>query len=149
VISGVRRITSVVAAALILTSCAGVRPALTDRGYAEKAVTTARTVHSAVENARLVADLVLHNRITRQYADVSATESEHEALEAQAAFDSVQPTSRKVDDLRERLDGVLTEATSALTDLRIAVRRHAIDDVRRAAEDLADASGALEALGGD
>jgi hypothetical protein len=49
-------------------------------------------------------------------------EAEEEAGAAQGTFDAIQPPDRRADQLRTRLDELLTEATSILAELRIAAR---------------------------
>ena len=131
---------------LALTACVG--PSRTDEDFSRKAGNTAEAMRSAVETGRLVADLVLRDRAFGPYANITATEAEEAAVSIAGGFDSVQPPSTHSDQVRTRLDALLQAATSALGDLRIAVRRHRLDDVRKAADDLAQVSAKLEPLVG-
>ncbi|MDQ1688868.1 MAG: hypothetical protein QOK42_1843 [Frankiaceae bacterium] len=144
----VRRLPCLVllATAVLVTGCVG--PSRTDADYHRKASNSAEAMRSAVETGRLVADLVLRDRAFGNYANVAATEAEQAADGVQAAFDSVQPPSTAADDVREKFDALLQAATGALGDLRIAVRRHLLGDVRKAADDLKKISAQLEPLVG-
>src|SRR5215207_3900466 len=65
-----------------------------------------------------------------------------------ATFDSVQPPATAgADALRETLDPLLEDAGSAVTDLRIAARRDARDDLADTAAELSDVADDLEAFG--
>lgn len=136
-------------AALLVSLLAGcVGPSRTDGDFTRKAANSAEAMHSAVESGRLVADLVLRDKVFGNYANVAATEAESAANSVVAAFDSVQPPSTQADDVRSKYDALFQDATSALGDLRIAVRRHLLGDIRRAAADLAKVSAKLEPLVG-
>jgi hypothetical protein len=141
-----RRLVVLALASTALTACVG--PSRTDDDYHRKAGNTAEAMRSAVESGRLVADLVLHDRAFGPYASIAASEAEQAAGGVQAAFDSVQPPSKAADEVRASLDPLLQEAAGALADLRIAVRRHLLADVRAAAADLAAVSAKLKPLVG-
>lgn len=134
------------ASVLALSACVG--PSRTDEDFSRKAGNTAEAMRSQVETGRLVADLVLRDKAFGPYANVAVTEAEEAAGSIAAGFDSVQPPSTRSDVKRARLDALLEAATSALGDLRIAVRRHRLGDVRKAAADLAQVSAQLEPLVG-
>lgn len=140
------RLCAVLVALLVLPACVG--PSRTDEDFSRKAANTAEAMRSQVETGRLVADLVLRDRAFGPYANVTVTEAEEAADSIAAGFDSVQPPSTRADAVRTRLDALLEAATGALADLRIAVRRNRLDDVRRAADDLAAVSARLEPLVG-
>ena len=133
-------------AAALLTSCVG--PSRTDSDYHRKASNSAEAMRSAVESGRLVADLALKKRAFGTYLNVAATEAEQAADGVITSFDSVQPPSARSDDVREQFDTLFQAASSALGDLRIAIRRHLLDDVKKAAADLAAVSAKLEPLVG-
>jgi hypothetical protein len=147
IVGRVRRLLVLLTLALTAaTGCVG--PSRTDADYHRKASNSAEAMRSAVESARLVADLVLRDRMFDPYASVAASEAEQAADGVISAFDSVQPPSTDADAVREKFDAVFEEASGALSDLRIAVRRHLVADIRKAADDLAAVSAKLEPLVG-
>ncbi len=116
-----RRCVAAVVLAALLAGCAG--PSRTDRDFSLKAANTAETVLSAVNTARLGVRAAEDGDAPANYLSVLLGEAEKDALAAQASFDSRQPPSQQSDAVRRQLDDLLTEATSALSGLRIAVRR--------------------------
>jgi hypothetical protein len=84
--------------------------------YASKAAATAETAQLAVQEA---VDGRLFGRTLAQ----TLAEAASDAGDAQTTFDAIQPPDGRADVLRDRLDGLLTPAVSALEDLRIAARR--------------------------
>jgi hypothetical protein len=57
-----------------------------------------------------------------------------------------QPPDRRADQLRDRLDELLTEATSTLAELRIAARRGRVAELARLARPLAKVAERLDAF---
>lgn len=131
---------------LAVAGCVG--PSRSDADFHRKASNSAEAMRSAVETGRLVAELVLRDRAFGNYANVAATEAESAANSVLATFDSVQPPSTAADDVRDEYDALFQDATGALTDLRVAVRRHLLPDVQQAAADLAKVSAQLKPLVG-
>jgi hypothetical protein len=76
-----------------------------------------------IGSARVTTAALLAGRVTRQFADTTVSRAERNASSVQTAFDSRQPPGAASDRLRDRVDRPLAAAVSALTDLRIAVRR--------------------------
>jgi ABC-type transporter Mla subunit MlaD len=147
IVGRVRRPLTVLTVALVaLTGCVG--PSRTDGDYHRKASNSAEAMRSAVESGRLVADLALKDRAFGNYLNVAAGEAEQAADGVVQAFDSVQPPSTRADAVREQFDALFQTATGALGDLRIAIRRHRLEDVKKAAADLAAVSAKLEPLVG-
>ncbi len=115
-----------VVALALLASCALPVPvprARGDRDYEKKAVNTAEAVLSAVSTAHLAATASLHGKAFGAYLDAVVTDAEDDAEGAAATFLAIQSPSERSDGTRRDLDGILGEATSALADLRTAVRR--------------------------
>ena len=108
-------------ALILLAGC--VAPAPSFSAYQGKAVATAGDMLSAVETASLTVEAVQKSNTFAPFAAVTIAEAEHDGGAVQGAFDSVQPPDARSDTLRSELDQLLQEATSALTDLRIAARR--------------------------
>ena len=80
-------------------------------------------VASAVSTALLAVDAANGDRAYGRYLTQVLVEAEEDAGAAQGTFDGIQPPDRHADELRARLDDLLTEATDTLADLRIAARR--------------------------
>jgi hypothetical protein len=124
-----------------LTACVG--PARTDSSYEGKAVETAKTVVSAVETARLAARAAARGQATGQYLSIVLGEAEDEAGAAASAFDSIQPPSKRSENLHGRLSEVVTAAIDVLRELRIAARRSQIAALQPIAEKLAGPAASL------
>jgi hypothetical protein len=103
---------------------------------------------SAVATAQLAGNLLIENRAFGPFVNVTVTDAESDADSIAATFDSVQPPDPRSDDLRKKLDAALQQATSALADLRIAVRRGQRGDVHAAIDDLASSQEALKPIKG-
>jgi hypothetical protein len=99
-----------------------------------KAGQTAEVVASAVETARLAADAGGNGKAFGRY------------LTAQGTFDAIQPPDLRADQLRDRLDELLTEATSTLAELRIAARRGRIAELPALARPLGKVAERLHAF---
>jgi hypothetical protein len=106
---------------LALGAC--VLPARSFSSFQGKAVATADDMRSAVETARLAVTIAAERRAFAPTISVTLANAEHDADAIQGAFDSVQPADKRSDDLRDELDQLLDQATSILSELRIAARR--------------------------
>jgi hypothetical protein len=119
---------------LLLGACTG--PVRSAAVYESKAGETAKAVVSAVQTARLSVDAARGRKATGRYLSQILVEAEEEATAAQGTFDAIQPPDHRADQLRDRLDELLTEATSTLAELRIAARRGRLDELPGLAEPL-------------
>jgi len=111
----------VVAVVLLAGACTG--PVRSSSVYESKAGQTAEVVASAVQTALLAVDAAEHDQAYGRYLTQVLVEAEEDAGSAQGVFDGIQPPDDRADELRSHLDDLLTEATGALTELRIAARR--------------------------
>jgi hypothetical protein len=140
---------ALIATAIVLTSgCVAhpVGPARTFSKYEGKAKTTAEAALSAVETARLAAQLASDGRAFGPYTSAVLSESEAAASGADGTFASIQPPDARADELREELASLLTEAVGHLADLRIAARRGHILDLDEVAKALAKDAEQLRAF---
>jgi hypothetical protein len=119
---------------LLLGACTG--PVRSAAVYESKAGETAKAVVSAVQTARLSVDAARGRKAPGRYLSQILVEAEEEATAAQGTFDAIQPPDHRADQLRDRLDELLTEATSTLAELRIAARRGRLDELAGLAEPL-------------
>ncbi|MCW2545149.1 MAG: hypothetical protein JWM40_2701 [Frankiales bacterium] len=111
----------------IATGC--VSPSWTDRDYQLKAGHSADQVVSSIATAQLGAKAGKEHKATQAYLSVLIGAAEKDALSVQGTFDSIQPPSKKADELRDELDVLLSDATAGLATLRIAVRRGDLDQL--------------------
>jgi hypothetical protein len=110
-----------VAVLLLVGACTG--PVRSSDVYESKAGQTAATAASAVQTAALAVDAAKGDKAFGRYLTQLLVEAEEDAGSAQGTFDGIQPPDQRADELRSRLDELLTEATGTLADLRIAARR--------------------------
>ena len=73
-------------------------------------------------------------------------EAEEDAGSAQGTFDGIQQPDRRADELRDRLDELLTEATGTLAELRIAARRGELAELPELAAPLTEVADQLHAF---
>jgi hypothetical protein len=111
---------------LLLGACTG--PVRSTGVYESKAGVTAETVASAVETARL------------------AVQAAQDADAAQGIFEGIQPPDHRADELRDRLDQLVGQATDTLTELRTLARRGRFAELVTAAAPLAEVAGKLHAF---
>jgi hypothetical protein len=118
-------------AVLALSGCVG--PALTTQSYVGKAVHTANDGLSELQTALLTVDASLHGRLMQAYLVTVLSESEDAFSSIQTTFNSIQPPdSDEADQLRDRLDRLLSDGVDGLAQLRILARRQ--DTIQLAAE---------------
>ena len=111
----------VVAVVLLAGACTG--PVRSSAVYASKAGQTAAVAASAVQTALLAVDAAKGDKAYGRYLTQVLAEAEEDAGSAQGTFDGIQPPDDHADELRASLDDLLDDATTILTDLRIAARR--------------------------
>ena len=110
-----------VAVLLLVGACTG--PVRSSDVYESKAGQTAATAASAVQTAALAVDAAKGNKAFGRYLTQLLVEAEEDAGSAQGTFDGIQPPDQRADQLRSRLDDLLTQATGTLAELRVAARR--------------------------
>jgi hypothetical protein len=139
-----RALVSVVAVAgLLLGGC--VTPAPSTSAYESKAGMTADAVVSEVRTALVATDSYLQGRMTAAYLETLLVDAEESVGSVHDTFDSVQPPGATgADSLRDTLDPLLEDASSGVTELRIAARRDRKDDLRTTAGDLSGVADELE-----
>jgi hypothetical protein len=132
---------------LVMGACTG--PVRSFPVYESKAGDTAEVVASAVETARLAVDAARDNKAHGRYLTQVLVEAEEDAGSAQGTFDGIQPPDRQADELRDRLDELLTEATGTLAELRIAARRGELAELPKLAAPLTEVAEGLHAFAKD
>ena len=116
-----RMAAAVVVAGVILTGCGAT--ARGSGGYQREAGAYAKAAGSAAATGAMAAKLWTYERGFSPYLDVLATGAEDDLSVTQGSFDAIQPPLPADDATRDELDALLTEASDALSRLRIAIRR--------------------------
>ena len=109
-----------VGSCLLAAGCAG--PVPDDGAYRHAALQTAMAVVSDLASARLAAGLGLRGSSFPAFTDGNVTDAENDADSVNSTFSSRQPPDARSDALRQKVLRALSDGTSALTDLRVAVR---------------------------
>jgi len=120
----------VLGSCLPLAACAG--PVPDDGAYRHAALQTAMAMGSDLASAQLAARLGLRGQSFPAFTDGNVTDAENDAGSVSSTFGSRQPPGSRSDALRQKMMQALSDATSALTDLRVAVRMDARAQVRKA-----------------
>lgn len=137
-------------ALLVLLALAGcMTPSRTDRDFELKAGSSAQAVASSVATALLGVEAARRHHATGNYLSVLLGNAEKDASSVQSQFDSVQPPSVKADAMRSRLDDLLGQAVTGLSQLRITARRGQLDRLPEVARPLRDVHERLRALAED
>ncbi|HZA84986.1 MAG TPA: hypothetical protein VFC13_26490 [Actinomycetes bacterium] len=129
---------------LLLGACTG--PVRSANVYESKAGVTAETVASAVETARLAVQAAQDGDAYGRYLTQVLAEAEEEADAAQATFEGIQPPDHRADELRDRLDELVGQATDTLTELRTLARRGRFAELAEPAAPLAELAEELHAF---
>jgi hypothetical protein len=144
---------AVVAAVVGLTGLTGLTactqplgPARTREDYELKAADTAETVLSAVRTAELATDVAVRGRAFPPYVSVLLADAESDADGAVSTFEKVQPPDGRSDRLRTQLGDLTSEATDALSTLRITARRADLDALGPRSRDLENLADRLDAF---
>jgi len=87
---------------------------------------------SDLGSGQLAAQLGLRGRSFPAFTDGNVTDAENDADSVNSTFGSRQPPDFRSGALRQKMLRALSDATSALTDLRIAVRMEDRAQVRKA-----------------
>ncbi len=111
-----------VAGCLLLGSCAGPVP---DYGaYRHAALSTATAMISSLSTAELAVQNDLRGENLLAFTDDSVTNAENDADSVNSTFGSRQPPDTRSLALSQRMDQALSQGTSALSSLRVAVRQN-------------------------
>jgi hypothetical protein len=114
----------------LLTACAAPVP---DYGaYRHAALQTAMAMGSDLASGQLAAQLGLRGSSFSPFTDGNVTDAENDADSVNSTFSSRQPPDAQSDALRQKVLQALSDGTSALTDLRVAVRMEDRTQVRKA-----------------
>jgi hypothetical protein len=89
-------------------------------------------VVSDLASAQLAARLGLRGQSFPAFTDGNVTDAENDADSVDSTFGSRQPPDARSDALRQKMLQALSDGTSALTDLRVAVRMDDRAQVRKA-----------------
>ena len=130
---------AVLSSCLLLIGCAGPVPG--GGAYRHAALQTSVAMVSALASGQLAAQLGLQGKSFSAFTDGNVTDAENDASSVDSTFSSRQPPDARSDALRQTMDQALSDATSALTDLRVAVRMGDRAQVRKA---LAEVSKSLK-----
>ena len=129
---------------LAIAGCAG--PTLSEDVYEGKAAASAESLKSDVESVRVIVETAGQDRAFVHFADVMVTDVESDLSGIDSAFMSRQPPTEASDALREQVATMLQEASDAIQDVRIALRRGDVAAARKAAEPLPRLSERLQAF---
>lgn len=121
---------AVLASCLLLAACAG--PVPDDGAYRHAALQTSMAMVSALASGQLAAQLSLRGKSFSAFTDGNVTSAENDADSVNSTFSSRQPPDARSDVLRVTMLQALSDGTSALTDLRVAVRMEDRAQVRKA-----------------
>ena len=136
---------AVVLAVLVVAGCAHpVGPARTYAAYEGKARTTVEGALSNVQTVRLAAATAAKGDAFGRYTGVVVGDAEESLSGLQGTFGSVQPPDGRADDLRDEVDGLLSDALDHVTDVRIATRRGELGRLGDVAAPLLEDVGRLE-----
>ena len=104
---------------------------------------TAGAAASEVSTVRLTTQLLLRDRLQRNYGDVTISASEDALSSVAQTFSVVQPPDKTSDQVRTEMEQLLGDASDAVATARIANRRddktamtQALVDLNRSAKDL-------------
>jgi hypothetical protein len=115
---------------VLLTACAGPVPGY--GAYRHAALQTAMAMVSDLASGQLAAQLGLRGDSFSAFTDGNVTDAENDAGSVNSTFTSRQPPDARSDALRQKMLQALSDGTSALTDLRVAVRMGDRAQVRKA-----------------
>ena len=131
---------------MLVLSAGCASPSLTMSDYQTKTRTTARAVAGIAAVAHTGAQQWARGQLSREYADTMITEAETDVGSIISTYDSRQPPTSAAIALKNKLDKPLQQISSALTDLRIALRRGDHAGVAKAAAALVKPRTMLNAM---
>ena len=114
----------------LLVACAG--PVPDEGAYRHAALQTSMAMVSDLGSGQLAAQLGLQGKSFSAFTDGNVTDAENDADSVDSTFGSRQPPDARSDALRQKMLQALSDGTSALTDLRVAVRMEDRAQVRKA-----------------
>ena len=129
---------------VMLTAVSCQAPARTYPPFEADAVATAEQAQSAVETALLAAQAAAKGNAFGNYLSPTLGDAEDTASAVQGSFDLEQPPNAAADQLRAKLDPILSRASDVLMQLRIHVRRGQIDRLYDIAQPLKKISSDLD-----
>jgi hypothetical protein len=133
----------VLSGAVLLAGC--VAPAGTTSDYQSDAAMSAEDAVSATRTAVLATHAYTSGKLPANYLEPTLVDAEDSLDSIRSTFTSIQPPpTPAADDLRAALQPLLDAAGSAVTEMRIAVRRDRTDALTTAADDLATAADRLD-----
>lgn len=109
-----------VVACLLLSACAA--PVPDYDAYRAAAANTISAIVSALASAQLAVQVDLRGRAFAAFTNDNVTNAENDADSISSTFGSRQPPDSRSEALQRQMSQALSQATNALTDLRIAVR---------------------------
>ena len=134
----------VLGSCLLLAACAAPVPGY--GAYRHAALQTAMAMGSDLASGQLAAQLGLRGKSFSAFTDGNVTDAENDASSVDSTFSSRQPPDARSDALRQTMDQALSDATSALTDLRVAVRMDDRAQVRTALAEVGTSLKTFDAL---
>ena len=127
---------------LILVSCVG--PAKNFPVFESRAANSAETALSAVETVRFAIRDAFRNDAFGPYLSVTMEDAEEDVSTAQGHFASIQPPDDASDRLRTQTEDLLTRASDAVEQARIAMRRGDLDTLGKLRHTLSAVSDDLD-----
>ena len=124
---------AVLGSCLLLAACAAPVPGY--GAYRHAALQTSLAMGSDLASGQLAAQLGLKGKSFSVFTDENVTDAENDANSVNSTFSSRQPPDARSDVLRQTMLQALSAGTSALTDLRVAVR---MDDPAQVGKALAE-----------
>jgi len=102
---------------------------------------------SELETARLATETARRGRMLHTTLEVMLSQAEDAFSSIQATFDSIQPpNTQEADQVRDKLDQMLSDGLDGITRMRIAVRRNDTGDLYATSTDLDKVSQQLQAF---
>ena len=134
----------VLGSCLLLAACAA--PVPDDGAYRHAALQTSMAMVSALASGQLAAQTGLRGNSFSPFTDDNVTNAENDADSVNSTFSSRQPPDDRSDALRQKMLQALSDGTSALTDLRVAVRMGDRAQVRKALAEVGKSLKTFDAL---
>ncbi|HEU5385290.1 MAG TPA: hypothetical protein VFV73_05260 [Streptosporangiaceae bacterium] len=129
---------------LLLAACAA--PVPDEGAYRHAALQTSMAMVSALASGQLAARTDLRGNSFSPFTDGNVTDAENDADSVNSTFSSRQPPDARSDVLRQKMLQALSDGTSALTDLRVAVRMGDRTRVRKALAEVGKSLKTFDAL---
>ena len=136
-----------VAIGTVLACTACVAPASNTSNYQGKAGHTAAAALSELETARLATETARRGNMLHTSLEIMLSQAEDAFSSIQATFDSIQPPdTQEADQVRDKLDQLLSDGLDGITRMRIAARRNDTGDLYATSTDLDKVSQQLQAF---